>query len=300
LVAWRSLPALAERPLRDRLAGQLTPASADTGEFTLPSSQAVGLGVAYFAGCLTDRLYPEMGEAIVKVLRTCGIAVSFPAEQSCCGLPALNSGDREDGLVMARQTIAALERVEADYIVSGSASCVVTIVQDYAHLLRHDAAWAARAAAVAARVVDFTSFMARVVRLPAGALATHRPGPTITYHDACQSHNCLGLQAEPRQLLGEVLGLTISEMQEPSFCCGFGGSFSLEHPGVAARIMGRKLRDAQATGAAMLVADNPGCLMHLRGGINAQGLPLRVMHLAEVIAARLNDLEGGRVQPVGR
>lgn len=299
LVAWRSLPALAEEPLRDRLSGQWS-GPPGVPHAILNNSRASGLQIAYFAGCLTDRLYPEIGEAIVQVVRTCGATVSFPPEQSCCGLPALNSGDRTTGLIMAHQTIEALEDLPADYILSGSASCVVTLVQDYAHLLRDDPAWAKRAARLAERVIDFTSFMEEVARLPAGALATLEPGPGITYHDACQSQNCLGLNRQPRRLLTEVLGLPLQEMKEPGFCCGFGGSFSLEHPDVADRIMSRKLRDASETGAVVLVADNPGCLMHLRGGVNAKRLPLRVMHLAEVIAARLNDLAAGKVQPAPR
>ncbi|MCC6630415.1 MAG: LUD domain-containing protein [Chloroflexi bacterium] len=290
LVRWRSLPALAERPLRDRVLNLPTPSRAAAGP--LAASGAAGARIAYFAGCMTDRLYPEMGEAVIKVLRACGAHVTFPAAQSCCGLPALNSGDRAGGLAMARQTIAALEGLDVDYLLSASASCVVTLVQDYPHLFRDDAAWAARAAALATKVIDFTTFMDRVARLPAGALAATDPAaPAITYHDACQSHNCLGLKAEPRRLLTEVLGLTLTEMQEPSFCCGFGGSFSIEHGDVAERIVGRKLRDIDSTGAAIVVADNPGCLLHLRGVVNARRLPLRVLHLAEVVAARLNDLE---------
>ena len=167
----------------------------------------------------------------------------------------------------------------------------MTLVQDYPHLFRDEPEWGKRAAALAARVIDFTTFMDEVARLPAGALVGGPPAPAVTYHDACQSHNCLGLKAQPRRLLTEALGLEITEMQEPSFCCGFGGSFSLEHGDVAERIVGRKLRDIEGTGAAVVVADNPGCLLHLRGAVNARRLPVRVMHLAEVIAARLNDLE---------
>jgi iron-sulfur cluster protein len=290
LVRWRSLPALAERPLRDRVA-TLPVTALNPSHPVLGRSGAAGKHIAYFAGCITDRLYPEMGEAVIKVLRACGARVSFPRAQSCCGLPSLNSGDRAGGLAMARQTIAALEDLRVDYILSASASCVVTLVQDYPHLFRDDAAWAQRAAALAARVIDFTTFMDQVAQLPAGALAGGPPGPAVTYHDACQSHNCLGLKAQPRRLLTEVLGLELREMAEPSFCCGFGGSFSLEHGDVAERIAGRKLRDIESTGAPVVVADNPGCLLHLRGVVNARRLPLRVLHLAEVIAARLNDLE---------
>src|SRR5262249_47745284 len=167
LFGWRSLPAVAGSPLRDRFAQA-------NGRFTPPrmirGSQAAGKRDAYFAGCMTDRLYPEMGEAIVRVLRALGCDVFFPPAQSCCGLPAINSGDGPSAQKMIRQTSAAIENVEADYILSGSTSCVVSMLQDYPRLLADDAPWAERAKRLASRVIDFTHFLADEARLPDGAL----------------------------------------------------------------------------------------------------------------------------------
>jgi L-lactate dehydrogenase complex protein LldF len=279
MVRWRSLPALAAVPLRERFA-------AGTGRFVprrlLPASRVAGKRVAYFAGCLTDRLFPEMGEAIVRVLRALGCDVFFPPAQSCCGLPAINAGDEQAALRMIHQTIEALEKVEADYLLSGSASCVVSMLQDYPRILSGDPAWRARSEALARRVIDFTSFVSREVDLEDGALAGSS-SLTVTVHDSCQSHNCLGLKREARRILRDVLGYTIIEMAESSVCCGFGGTFSIEHPRVAERIARRKFQNIRATGAPIVVTDNPGCILHLRGVAHANGYPIEVLHLAEAL-----------------
>ncbi|HEU0116600.1 MAG TPA: LUD domain-containing protein, partial [Thermomicrobiales bacterium] len=162
---WRSLPALADRPLRERMPAGRTLAA-------LPPvvlNQAAGLTVALFPGCMTDQLYPEQGEAVVTVLRRLGVRVTLPAGLHCCGLPAFNSGDARHAKWMAQQTIRALERCEADWVLSGSASCTATMLQDYGHLFRHEPGWARRAAALSRRVIDFTSFLDRVAALPDGS-----------------------------------------------------------------------------------------------------------------------------------
>jgi Fe-S oxidoreductase len=286
LFRWRSLPALARTPLRERFAesnGSFTPAR------SIPSSQVQGKRVAYFAGCMTDRLYPEMGEAVVRVLRALGCDVFFPPAQSCCGLPAINSGDGPAAIQMIHQTIQAIEKVQADYVLSGSASCVVSMLQDYPRLLAGDPAWLDRGQQLARRVIDFTGFVAREARLPDGALAGSDP-VTVTVHDSCQSHNCLGLERAPRRILADVLGCTIVEMKEASACCGFGGTFSFEHPRVAERIARRKLMHVDETGAPIVVTDNPGCIMHLRGVVDASKRNQRVMHLAEMMARAIDRI----------
>ncbi|MBE3559057.1 MAG: LUD domain-containing protein [Ktedonobacteraceae bacterium] len=292
LARWRSLPAFAVRPLRDRVRS-LQPSYS----LALEKRRGLDLTVCYFAGCMTDRLYPEMGEAVIKVLQAVDVRMVFPQEQNCCGLPALNSGDRRDGVAMARQTIAVLEdalrRSRADYILSASTSCVVTMVQDYIRLLEdlRDESWLRRARTLAEKIIDFTSFMDRVVlrsdvRLPVKSSNTFE---SVTYHDSCQSCNCLGLRSEARRIIRDVLGLELREMPLADVCCGFGGSTSLEHPEVAEKLLANKLNNAERSGAAILVADNPGCLMHLRGGVDASGRRLRVLHLAQLIAEQLEE-----------
>ena len=279
---WRNLPAPARRPFRDRLRDLDKPEKPRQ----IAGSQATGTRVAYFPGCMTDRLYPSIGEAAVRVLQACGCQVFFPPEQSCCGLPAVNAGDEALAIKMFKQTIAALESQDADYILSTSASCAVSMVQDFPHFLADEPDWLARAQGLASRVIDFVTFMERVAKLPAGALAIPET-PTLTYHDSCQSHNCLRLHSEQRRLLRDVVGCNLVEMKESSACCGFGGSFSFDHPGVAERVVRRKLEHIDETNAGVVVTDNPGCILHLRGATQASDRPIRVAHLAEIMADRL-------------
>ena len=279
LLSWRSLPALADSSLHDRFArstGRFTPSRVISG------SQANGKRIAYFSGCLTDRLYPEMGEAVVRVLRAVGCDVFFPPGQSCCGLPAINAGDGPSAKAMIYQTIQALEKVQADFILSASASCAVSMLQDYPRLLAGEPEWLERAKLLAERVIDFTTFVDREVRLPEGTLASGAR-LTVTVHDSCQSHNCLGLKEEPRRILQDVMGHSVVEMKDSSACCGFGGSFSFEHPRVAERIARRKIKNVDDTGAPIVVTDNPGCIMHLRGVVDASNRSIQVLHLAELI-----------------
>jgi L-lactate dehydrogenase complex protein LldF len=295
LAGWRSLPAFATKPLRDRVKGQvLSPSKISSKDEPGRST----ITVCYFAGCMTDRLFPEMGEAVIKVLRACGVQVTFPQKQNCCGLIALNSGDWADGATMARQTITtleqALEKSKADYILSASASCVVSIVQDYMKLFEdlQQQGWLRRARALAEKVMDFTSFMDHVLLANGTKLSVREGGEKtddviVTYHDSCQSINCLGLRSEARHIIQDVLGLELREMPQSDVCCGFGGSTSIEHGEVAERIMNNKLNNAESTGATVIVTDNPGCLMHLRGGVDANGRKMRVLHLAQLMAERL-------------
>src|SRR5262249_23669508 len=142
-----------------------------------------GKRIALFPGCLTDNLYPEHGQAVAGALRALGAEVVLPKGLHCCGLPALNAGDARHARWMARQTIIALERCRSDWIVSGSASCVATLTQDYLHLFRDEAAWLARAETVATRVRDFTRLLDEVAALPDGSLA-HARSRRLAYHDS--------------------------------------------------------------------------------------------------------------------
>jgi L-lactate dehydrogenase complex protein LldF len=128
--------------------------------------------------------------------------------------------------------------------------------------------------------------------LQPGALAYARhksPYGPVTYHNFCQSANVLGIDDAPSRLIRDVLGLELVEMKESSVCCGFGGSTSVTRPEVAEHILARKLENIFKTGARTVATDNPGCIMHLRGGVDAQKLGGRVcvLHIAELMAAHL-------------
>lgn len=284
--AWRTPPALASRPARDRLIGR-RPSPAKVGP--IADSAAKGLTVAYFIQCLTDRFLPEMAEATVRVIEACGASVIVPDRQHCCGLPAYDSGDSAHAKTMAKQTIRWLEGLKADYVVSGAASCVVMIARDYEHLFQDDPRWLSRARRVADKVIDLTTFLDRVAQLPKDALNAG-PFHPVTYHYFCQSHNVLGIKEEPKRLIVDVMGLDLREMNEASTCCGFGGSVSIDHPEMARHIVERKLANVDATGARLVITDNPGCILHLRGSVDASGRPVRVLHVAELVDERLRQL----------
>jgi len=281
------MPTLTHRIPRTRTPIQ-DPIEPGASPARIPSA-ADGLTVAIYPGCMTTMFYPEQADAVEVVLHALGVTIVAPENLHCCGLIPHNSGDVKHALPMVKRTIERMEAIESDYIISGSASCVAMIAQDYLHLLRDDPAWKPRAERLAARIVDFTTFLVKVAQLAPGSL-TARDGIArpLTYHDSCQGLNALGLKAEPRYLLQDVMGYELRELGE-ALCCGFGGSFSIEYPQISERLMNRKLANADATEAPLLVSDNQGCLMHLRGGADASGRKLQVRHIAELLADRVRE-----------
>jgi iron-sulfur cluster protein len=278
---WRSVPALATRPARDTLLGRVFEPRTD-GPWA--GSKARDLTIAYFLQCITDRFAPEQARAAIDLLRACGARVVVPAGQHCCGLPPLDAGDRETARRMAKQTIEALEAVRADWIVSAGASCAIAIAHDYADLLAGEPDWKARAELLAGRTLDLLSFLDRVADPP--ALPLNAAAETVTIHSFCQTTNVMGSGDAGRRLL-ERAGIPVRELAEGGVCCGFGGSTSLDHPALAQQIAERKLENVRATGAAVLVTDNPGCLLHLRGAANVAHDRFVVRHVAEVLVEGL-------------
>ena len=306
---WRTPPALARVPARDIVKGSGKPnresrasGLAPAGHFPTPREMAATTDVdtsrptvACFLQCVADRCCPEVVTATVRVLEACGARVVVPAGQHCCGLPALDAGNLATARRMARHTIAILEATPADYVVTPAPSCAVAIRHEYGALFDGDSVWKPRAERLSTRVLDFASFLTDLRSLndlsfseSALSSATGSAERTVvTYHPFCQSLNVIGLPAEPRSLLQSTLGFDLRTLPEADVCCGFGGSTSLQHPAVAQEIVARKLANVAGTGATTLITDNPGCLLHLRGAADAQGLPLRVAHLAEIVAERL-------------
>ena len=234
--------------------------------------------VALFVTCLVDLFYPEVGEATVKVLRAHGVEVRFPQGQICCGQPVFNSGFRADAAAAARHTIHVFKDAEAVVLPSGS--CTDMIREQYPHLF-DDQQEAAEARAFAAKCYELTEYLANVLGVT--AYDSDFSGK-VTYHDSCHMCRGLGLKREPRQALAGVKGAELVEMPMSDECCGFGGSFSVRLPELSAAIMAKKLEAAQQSGAQLVVTADPGCMMHMAGGISRRGDSLRVVHIAQVLA----------------
>jgi len=236
--------------------------------------------VALFGTCLVDLFFPEVGEAMVKVLRRCGCRVTYPMDQTCCGLPLLNNGYKNEAARVARANIPLFEAAEAIVVPSGS--CGWMLKKEYAGLFGDDAAMRARAEAFAGKTYEFSQFLVdvlKVQRVDSGFRGA------VTYHDSCHLLRGLGVAAAPRALLKLVRGARLVEMSGSDHCCGFGGSFAVKFPEVSNAIMGQKLANAAASGAQVVVANDAGCILHMRGGAERAAPDLKVMHLAEILAA---------------
>ncbi|MEX2178340.1 MAG: (Fe-S)-binding protein, partial [Gemmatimonadaceae bacterium] len=193
---------------------------------------------------------------------------------------------------MARATIAALDG--HDDVVTPAPSCVVAMLHEYETLFADDPAWRGRAAQLAGRVHDLVGYLSTTARLPDGALARGARAPgggsagrKVAVHRFCQGSNMLGAGDRLERLIADLCEVEVVPLAEAEVCCGFGGSTSLTAPEVSRGILERKLENVAASGAQVLVTDNPGCVLHLRGGADASGSRIRVVHAAEFLAARL-------------
>jgi L-lactate dehydrogenase complex protein LldE len=234
--------------------------------------------VGLFVTCLVDVARPSVGFAAVKLLEQAGCEVEAPV-QTCCGQPAWNSGSDKDAADLARRVIAGFEPY--DYVVAPSGSCAGMIKRHYVEALANDPTWLPRARALAANTHELVSFLVNVRGLK--QVEAHCAARAC-YHDSCSSLREMGVRAQPRELLGSVRGLSLSELQEPEVCCGFGGLFSVKYPEISERMADDKIADAKTTGAELMLGGDLGCLLHLKGRMQRKGVELRVRHVAEVLA----------------
>lgn len=244
--------------------------------------------VGLFVTCLANLFRPSTALAAAQLLEEAGCTVEAPRAQTCCGQPALNSGDFDDVRRIARRTIEIFS--DFDYVVAPSGSCIRTLRHDYPDLLAGDPVWLPRAERLAARAFELTSFLADVLGWDGPAAAV--PACTLTYHDTCSGLRGLGVKAQPRALLARVEGVTLKEMEDTEVCCGFGGTFCVKYPDISAKIVADKTANVAATGAAVLAGGDLGCLMNIGGRLRREQSPVRVYHIAEV-------LTGMTVAPLG-
>jgi len=237
--------------------------------------------VALFVTCLVDLYRPNVGFSAIKLLEDAGCTVEVPRAQTCCGQPAYNSGDRATARDLARSVIDAF--LPYDHTVVPSGSCGGMISHHYPGLFGEDPEYRARAEALAAKTHELVSFLTDVLGLERVAA---RYDGVATYHDSCSGLRELGIRAQPRRLLASVEGLTLRELKEPELCCGFGGTFCVKYPDISTRMVADKVRDITATGADTLLAGDMGCLLNMAGRLKREGAPVKVRHVAEVLAGR--------------
>lgn len=272
----RSLPAIAAEPFRDRFKKIKQPRCREKAVF--------------YAGCLIDFAYPEMGEALVKILNKAGIEVLFPEEQTCCGAPARYSGAYEVAEKNAIDNIKALSGEDAQYVISACPTCTVALAHEFISTFESlgQTEWMPQARELAAKTMDFSTLIKKLVDEGRLSLKDGQQLGKVTYHDSCHLKRTLNVAEQPRELLGKA-GYEVAEMFECDMCCGMGGSYSLKLPEISGPILQRKLKNIKETGAPLVAMDCPGCVMQIRGGMDQDGADIKVKHTAELLAEQLED-----------
>lgn len=268
----RYIPAIAKTPFMDRYPEVLE------GQPGKPR-------IIFFVGCMTNFVYPRIGVATVKLFQHLGCTIIIPKDQQCCGLPGMSGGDIDTVRELAERNLAALERYEADYVMSACATCGGALHRLYPLVVgKRNPELKERLERLAKKTVDAAQLLHQLGLKPAetGSGATG----TITYHDPCHLRT-RKLTSQPRELIKETPGLELVEMEGADRCCGLGGTFNVYHYGSSMTINDAKSEAIIATGADAVATGCPGCMMQLDDGLKQHGSTVEVVHTVELLARQL-------------
>ncbi|PHR27925.1 MAG: (Fe-S)-binding protein [Desulfotalea sp.] len=272
---WRDLPAIAAKSFRDQF---------DNIPQTLFNPD---YRVGFFVGCGGDFVYPEVGVALIKVLNSLNVEVVFPKGQSCCGIPALYSGDTATGIDLAKQSVEALSEEDLDYILCICPTCTMGVKRDFVDRLADHPQWAAKARALAEKTMDASAFLENILGA-SNKLDCVAPGESVTYHDSCHLKRGSDVWKEPRALLNSI-GHEVVEMKNSDRCCGFGGTYSfLGQPQISKQITADKVDTIKTTGVKTVAMDCPGCMIMLKGAVGKADDSIRCVHTIELLAEAID------------
>ncbi|MEW8625001.1 MAG: (Fe-S)-binding protein [Candidatus Thiodiazotropha sp.] len=236
--------------------------------------------VYFFGTCLIDLLYPKAGLAGMALIKREGVKVIYPANQSCCGQPAFNSGYRQEALAVAR---AQLNCFPKEYpIVVPSGSCAGMVKHHWPELFtgKPDES---QAIAAAERTYELTEFLVDVLELQLKDLGQ----PTkIAIHTSCSARREMGVADRIDSLIAQLSNVQVVEQAHKTECCGFGGTFSVKQPDISGAMVEAKCDALLASGAESVISQDCGCLMNIGGALEHQQRDLSTRHVAEFLLQR--------------
>jgi len=246
-----------------------------------------GLKVAFFPGCVIDKMLPRVGVAVLEVLMHHSVGIFLPSGQACCGIPAISSGDGESFAKLVELNVKAFAKGDYDYLVTACGTCTATIKEIWPKFLdRFPSDVQSQVRRMADKAMDINQFLVDKVGIDTRPAATG--GTRVTYHDSCHLKKSLGVADQPRTLLKANPACNFVEMNEADQCCGNGGTFNLHHYDVSKKIGDRKRENIIASGADVVTAGCPACMMQLTDVLSRYGDHIRVQHPVEIYAQGLN------------
>lgn len=234
--------------------------------------------VDIFIPCFIDQIYPETAHNMISVLEKLGCEVHYNSKQTCCGQPAFNNGFWGDAKVVGEKFIN--DYPNERFVVSPSGSCTGYVRNYYGELFENSRLHN-QVKQLQTNLFEFSEFIVDVLKVEdVGASLQGK----ATYHDSCAALRECNVKDAPRKLLQNVKGLELVEMEESDTCCGFGGTFSVKFEAIATSMTEQKVDNALKTEANYLVSTDLSCLMHMDGYIQRNNKPIKIMHIADVLA----------------
>lgn len=235
--------------------------------------------VDLFIPCFIDQIYPQTAFNMIKVLEKFGVDVHYNTEQTCCGQLVYNGGFWDHAKCLGEKFIRDFSNERP--IVAPSASCV-GFIKNYYPQMFHNTAYHLEYKQLQKNIFEFTDFLVNVLKVT-DVGATFEA--SVSYHDSCSALREYGIKDEPRILLQNVNGLEIREMEDSEVCCGFGGTFSVKNEPISIAMAEQKVQNSIDTGAEYIVSTEASCLMHLDGYIKKNKLPIKTIHIADILAS---------------
>ncbi len=233
--------------------------------------------VELFIPCFVDQLYPDTAFNTVKLLEKAGCEVSYNAKQTCCGQPAYNAGYWEQAKEIGNKFLTDFSY--SDYVVAPSASCVGMVKNGYNDLFTNTIVHNT-CRTIQGNIFELSDFLINIVKRD--YFGAELEGKAV-YHDSCSGLRECKIKDEPRRLLSKVHGLEMVEMVDTDMCCGFGGTFAVKFDAISSAMAEQKVNNALAMEAEYIISTDLSCLMHLDGYIQKNSIPLKTMHLADVL-----------------
>jgi glycolate oxidase iron-sulfur subunit len=249
-----------------------------------------GIKVAFYVGCLIDKFFPKLAQDVVDVLTYHGVGVFMPQGQSCCGIPAISSGDLTTFHQLVRHNLEIFDAEKVEYLVTSCATCTSTIKEIWPMMADRGSGYVqSRVSEIARKTLDIHQFLVSKVGLETAEFDDRTQVVDITYHDPCHLKKSLGVFAEPRSLIKANPGYRLKEMSDSDRCCGLGGSFNLEYYDLSSNIGRVKIGNITSSSCSAVATGCPACMLQLSDMLSRSGENIQVKHPIEIYASFLRN-----------
>ena len=238
--------------------------------------------VYYFGTCLADMFYPEAGMAGIKLIQQQGVKVIFPAQQTCCGQPAYNSGFPAEARTVAKNQIDIFYKDIPIVVPSGS--CAGMMRHHYPKLFENDP-YLDQIKAFSARIYELAEFLVNVLRIQ---LEDRGDPIRVTWHSSCHAMREMKVTEDSKSLIRQLKNVELVDLENEYECCGFGGTFAVKQPQLSGVMVNDKVDYIKKSGAERVLSGDCGCLMNISGAMEYRHVPITGQHLAEFIWERIN------------